>query len=121
MIELLAAFLMLVGSVFVLISAIGVARMPDLFMRLQATTKASTLGAGGILLSCLVHFGETDVGMTAVLVIFFLFSTAPISAHALSRAAYAAGYPLWEGTTVDDLEGFAGQARARLEAMAPDE
>jgi multicomponent Na+:H+ antiporter subunit G len=86
--------------------------MPDLFMRMQAATKAATLGASCMLLAVAVHFGELGVFTRAMLVIAFVFATAPIAAHMIARAAYSVGTPLWEGTVADEL---------RAERHKPDE
>jgi multicomponent Na+:H+ antiporter subunit G len=103
--ELLAAALMLLGAFFVLVSALGAVRMPDLFMRMHAATKAGTLGAGLVLASAFIVFGTTAVATKALLVFLFLLLTAPVAAHVLGRAAYYDGVPLWDRTEVDALKG----------------
>jgi multicomponent Na+:H+ antiporter subunit G len=110
MAEFLAAFLILVGGAFMLLAGIGVLRMPDLFTRMQAATKGATLGAGCLLLAVAVHFRNPDVGARAILVIAFIFLTAPVAAHLIARAAYAVGVPLWDRTLLDQLRE-ARQAR----------
>jgi multicomponent Na+:H+ antiporter subunit G len=95
--------LMLIGSALMLIAAIGVVRMPDLFTRMQATTKAATLGAGLVMLGTAVHFATFSVTTRAVAAIAFVLLTAPIAAHLLGRAAYFLGVPLWEGSVRDEL------------------
>jgi multicomponent Na+:H+ antiporter subunit G len=77
--------------------------MPDFFSRMQAAAKAATLGASCILLGLAVHFGELEVTSRALLVICFLFLTAPVAAHRLARAAYFTGVALWRGTARDEL------------------
>lgn len=99
----LAAGLVLVGGAFMLLAGVGIVRLPDLFTRMQAATKGATLGAGCLLLAVAVHFRSTDVAARAVLVILFVFLTAPVAAHLIARAAYAVGVPLWKGTVVDEL------------------
>ena len=103
--EVFAVVLMFAGAVFLLLAAVGVLRLPDLFMRIQASAKASTLGAGCVFLGLAVHFGEISVTSRALLTIVFLFLTAPIAAHMIGRAAYIVGVPLWSGTIRDDLRG----------------
>ncbi len=95
--------LVLVGAGLMLIAAIGVVRMPDLFTRMQATTKAATLGAGLVILGTAVHFATFSVTTRAVAAIAFVLLTAPIAAHLLGRAAYFLGVPLWEGSVRDEL------------------
>jgi multicomponent Na+:H+ antiporter subunit G len=101
--DLLTAGLVLVGGAFVLLAGVGVVRLPDLFTRMQAATKGATLGAGCLLLAVAAHFRTTDVAARAVLVVLFVFLTAPVAAHLIARAAYAVGVPLWEGTLRDEL------------------
>src|SRR5437868_8338106 len=100
--EQLSAVLLVVGAFFMLLAGLGVLRLPDLFMRLQASTKASTLGVGCMLLAAAVHFQDLAVTTRAVLIVAFFFLTAPIGAHLIARAAYAMGAPLWEGTIIDE-------------------
>lgn len=86
--EMITAILLLLGSGFVLIGAIGLTRLPDIFTRLHAPTKATTLGIGCILLSSIIYFSSTQgLSLQEVLVTLFLFLTAPVSAQLLSRAA----------------------------------
>jgi multicomponent Na+:H+ antiporter subunit G len=105
MTELIAAVLMVIGSSFMLLGAVGVARMPDLFTRMQSTTKAATLGIGCMFAGAAVHFGTLGVAVRALAVITFVFLTQPIAAHMISRAAYFIGVQLWEGTRRDELRG----------------
>jgi multicomponent Na+:H+ antiporter subunit G len=103
--EVVSAALMILGSGFVLIAAIGIVRLPDLYIRMHAATKAGTLGAGLILLSVAVHFGELGIVTRALATIAFLLITAPVAAHVIGRAAYLFGVELWEGSVVDELRG----------------
>ena len=101
--EFLASALLLIGGVFMLLAGIGIMRMPDLFMRMQAATKAASLGVGCMLLAVALHFGELAVTTRCLLVTAFVFLTAPVAAHVIARAAYSVGVPLWSGTIVDEL------------------
>lgn len=112
--EALSAALMLIGAAFGLLAGAGVVRMPDLFMRMQAATKASTLGIGCIVLAVAVHFGELGVATRAVATVIFVFLTAPVAAHMIARASYFVGVPLWEGTIIDELRGHYDQRTHRL-------
>lgn len=87
-IEWLAAALVLVGAAFLLVGAIGLARLPDFFMRLHAPTKASTLGVGGVLLaSMVVAASQGRAGFAELLITLFVFVTAPVSANLMAQAA----------------------------------
>ena len=77
--EIVVALLIVAGAALVLISAIGLVRLPDYFSRLHAPTKTSTLGVGGLLLASALYFGS----LHEWLVLAFLFLTAPISAQLL--------------------------------------
>ena len=77
--EIVVALLIVAGAALVLISAIGLVRLPDYFSRLHAPTKTSTLGVGGLLLASALYFGS----LHELLVLAFLFLTAPISAQLL--------------------------------------
>ena len=101
----MAGSLLLLGAFFVLVSAIGILRFPDLYMRMHGATKAGTLGAGLILLGASVLFGTLSVTVKAMAVFVFLLLTAPVAAHVLGRAAHHANVPKWERTGIDELEG----------------
>jgi multicomponent Na+:H+ antiporter subunit G len=108
-----ASALIVAGAFFVLVAAIGVVRLPDLFMRMHAATKAGALGTGLLLLSVAFIHGEWHVTLRVIAAITFLFLTAPVAAHAIGRAAYLAGeVQLWEGTFVDELREVVDRARA---------
>jgi multicomponent K+:H+ antiporter subunit G len=89
MLDLLLAILILTGALFTLVGSLGLARLPDFYTRLHAPTKATTLGVGSLLIASAVYFSSRGEGVSLheVLVTLFLFITAPVSAHLLSRAA----------------------------------
>lgn len=85
MLDLLVSLLLLVGSLFILVGAVGLVRLPDFFMRLHGPTKATTLGVGGMLLAALVHHIGRDFSLRELLITLFLFMTAPVSAFLLGQ------------------------------------
>jgi len=87
--EYIISALLLLGSAFTLIGAIGLARLPDFFTRLHGPTKATTLGVGAIMLSSVIYFSATGegVGTSEILITLFLVITAPVSANILAKAA----------------------------------
>lgn len=93
------------GSGFVLLAAIGVVRMPDLYMRMSTVTKAGTMGVGLLLLAVVLQVPGLTIVIKGVAVLLFGFLTSPVTAHMVSRAAYFQGVELWEGTLVDELRG----------------
>jgi len=90
-VELLISVLLLAGAACTLLAAVGIVRMPDLFTRLQASSKAATLGAILTLSAVAIHYGGGPVGIKAVVVILFLALTTPVGAHCIARAAYTDG------------------------------
>jgi multicomponent Na+:H+ antiporter subunit G len=92
----------IVGSTFALVAAVGVLRMPDVFTRMQASTKASTLGLGCLAVGAALHLGDPASAIRLLSIGAFLLLTTPVSAHVIARAAYRAGVPLWGGTVLDE-------------------
>lgn len=104
MLDIITAILLILGAVFVLIAGLGVLRMPDIFLRLSATSKAGTLGVGLMLAATVLYF-DAGIAARALATIVFLLLTTPVAAHRIGRAAYLTGAPLWEGTVQDELRG----------------
>jgi multicomponent Na+:H+ antiporter subunit G len=104
--EILTAFLLVAGAAFVFLASFGVVRMPDLFMRMQATSKASTLGVLLLALAAAVHFGDAYTAVRAAAIVVFYYLTNPVAAHVIARAAYFVdGGRVWRGTVIDELRG----------------
>jgi len=110
--ELLAAALMLAGVASAFLAALGVLRMPDVFTRLSATSKASTLVKMCIFLALALAFDDLGVATRALAAVAFVFLTAPLAAHAIGRAAFALGVPLFPGTKVNEMPGPGKGAQA---------
>ena len=89
--ELLAAALVVVGSFFLLVGTVGLLRLPDVYNRMHATSKATTLGAASMFLAGYVRFGPDNMGLPSLVGIVFLFLTAPTGAHMISRSAHKMG------------------------------
>lgn len=102
MTDIVTAVLWVAGSAFSLLAAVGVVRMPDVFTRMQASTKASTLGLGCLLLGAGLQLGDFPSFIRVVSIGAFIFLTTPVSAHVIARAAYLADVPLWIGTALDE-------------------
>lgn len=96
---------MVIGTFFMVVGAFGVVRMPDLYMRMSASAKSSTLGVMFMLLAAAIYFAD-DLGVAAraLAVIAFVFLTAPVAAHMIGRAGYLSGAQLWEKSVVNDLD-----------------
>lgn len=105
MAESISHVLLLLGAIFMLLASIGLVRMPDVLMRLHSSTKSATLGVGLIMLGVALVFNDFAIAVRAFAIVIFLFSTAPVAAHMIGRAAYLSGVPLWEGTLSDEMRG----------------
>lgn len=101
-----AMALLLVGAFFLTVGTVGLLRLPDVYNRMHATTKATTLGASSVFLAGFVVFGPGGAGLTSLVGIVFLFLTAPTGAHLISRAAHRMGVPLHgeDATWPDEVE-----------------
>ena len=112
MIDFATAVLWIVGSAFAFLAALGVVRMPDVFTRMQASTKASTLGLGCLLLGAALQLDDLASIIRVVSIGAFILLTTPVSAHVIARASYRADVPLWEGTVLDERRDANGESPA---------
>ena len=96
MIIFISSTLLLLGSSFALIAAIGVLRMPDIFCRMHAATKAGAFGVSLILLALCVALPTVRVCIQSILIIGFFYLTAPVAAHMISRVGIMLKLPLWK-------------------------
>jgi multicomponent K+:H+ antiporter subunit G len=89
LLDIVLSAVILIGGFFTLLGSIGLARLPDVFSRMHGPVKATTLGVGSIVIASLLHFQADEPGFGAreLAITLFLFITAPVSAHLLSKAA----------------------------------
>lgn len=91
-----------VGLFFSLSGALGILRMPDVYTRIQCSSKNVTMGALPLLLAVVVEKGLVSTYASRALVVAILVLVVnPVAAHALARAAYGIGVPMWPGSVVD--------------------
>lgn len=96
--------LAVVGLAFSLTGAVGIVRMPDVYGRIQCSTVMITMGALPALVALVVGEGPiTNYGGRALLVAVLLLVIGPVASHALSRAAYKTGVPMWPGAVTDQV------------------
>jgi len=100
---IIAAALLIIGTLFCLVAAVGMIRLPDTLIRMHAATKAGTLGAGFILVAEAVAAGDLGTTLKVIAVIVFLLLTAPVGAHLIGRAAYHRSIRLYDKTWIDEL------------------
>lgn len=103
--DLLVGILATFGSIFVLLAAVGLIRMPDTYLRISVTTKAATLGIGLLLMAASIHFNNLSTTARVLAIILFIILTAPVGAHLIGRASYFIGVKLWDKSVMDDLAG----------------
>lgn len=103
MLDVLTSICFVIGAFSVFLGALSLIRMPDIYIRLSSATKAVSFGLAFCLMGMALHFGRVYVTIGAIATMVFVFLTAPIAAHMISRAAYQTGVPLWRKTTVDEL------------------
>ncbi|WP_226669479.1 monovalent cation/H(+) antiporter subunit G [Metabacillus litoralis] len=104
--KFIVGYLILQGALLSLVAAIGVVRLPDVYTRNHAASKSATLGVISILLGLFIYYLVVDheANSRVLLGIVFVFLTAPVAGHLISRAAYNIGVPLWKGSVQDDLK-----------------
>ena len=102
LLELLATAFLLVGLAFFLVGAIGIVRLPDVFMRLHAASKCSTLGLLGMLVAACLALGTDEVAAKAIAVIVFTAVATPIGSHLLAKAALETRQAQWDRTLGDE-------------------
>lgn len=87
--EIVISFFLITAASFALIGSLGLARLPDFFMRTHAPTKGSTLGVGGVLIASMIYFTALHgrLSITELMITVFVFISAPISAHLMGRTA----------------------------------
>ena len=117
MTDIIATLAVVLGTVLGVLSAVGILRMPDVYIRLQVASKASSLGIALLMLGVAAHFDALSVTIRALLVVVFLFLTAPVAAHVIGRAAYLTGVPLAAATRPDELAGAYDPETGRLRGM----
>ncbi len=103
--EYIVLFFLLAGCLAILIASIGLLKMPDLYLRMSASTIAGTFGVASMLIAVAVHFASLGITLHIIGVIIFLILTVPIGANMLGRTAHIIGTKKWEKTVCDDMRG----------------
>jgi len=100
---LITAILLLVGSAFTLVASIGLLRLPDLYTRMHAASKAGTMGSCLMLIALAIHSSDIGTMSRALAGVVFILLTAPVSSHLLAKAAYTVGYRLHASSVRDEM------------------
>jgi multicomponent Na+:H+ antiporter subunit G len=104
--DVVVMLLLMTGSLFGLLSAVGVVRMPDVFTRMHAMAKSTPFGLGALLLAAAIVWEDIFVASKCLAALALLFATLPVAAQIIGRAAVHAGVELSERTVLNDLEGW---------------
>lgn len=99
--ETIGYIFIIAGVVFDFFGCLGLVRLPDVYNRLQASTKCVTIGTCGIMFGVFLIHGWSSQGIKALFIILFLILTAPTAAHALARGAHKFGVRLWDKSVCD--------------------
>lgn len=103
----LSAALLVAGGAFCLVAGVGILRLPDIYMRMHAATKAGTLGLGLICGAVMIEAQSWQNVLEALFVFLFMIATAPVGAHLIGRAAYRTRIPMAPSTRSDpDCDAF---------------
>jgi multicomponent Na+:H+ antiporter subunit G len=106
--DLLIVGLVLTGSFFLGVGTLGLLRFPNVYNRMHATSKPTTLGTAAMFFAGFVQFGPGGAGLTSLVGILFLFLTVPTGSHMISRAAQKTGVPFLGSVTWPTKEEESG-------------
>lgn len=108
--------LILTGSFFVGIAAIGLLRLPDLYTRMHAAAKAGAFGGSLILIATALLFGSSIIAFKVLLIILFFYASTPVAGHMIGRAGYLTGIRQWSQAKIDELKGKYHSESGRLDS-----
>ena len=109
MTDIIGYILITVGILFNIFGCIGLVRFPDVYNRLQASTKCVNLGTILLLVGVALLSGLGAASSKAIICAVFILITSPTAAHAIAKGAYASGVKLWENSVVDKYSEKAGK------------
>jgi multicomponent Na+:H+ antiporter subunit G len=102
--DLIAALLIIAGSFFMLVAALGVVRLPDVFMRMHAITKASSLALLLISAGLAVAVPGLRILVGSLTLMVFIFLTTPVASHMIAKAAALLREPMAQGSKINEYE-----------------
>lgn len=100
---LVVGAMLVAGGVFTFLAALGIVRLPDVYTRMHAASKAGTVGSGLMLFAAGIHAEDLAILTRALAGFVFFVLTAPVAAHLVAKAAHGAGYRLTRLTVIDDM------------------
>ncbi|MBK6264967.1 monovalent cation/H(+) antiporter subunit G [Marivirga sp. S37H4] len=110
-VEILILIFVFLGVFLIFVATLGLFRLPDLYTRMSAVTKAVSFKVGLIMLSTAIYFNTLPVVLKSIIIVFLLLLTTPVSSHLLAREAYMKKMPLWKNTIVDEFKKYLEKKR----------
>lgn len=104
--EIISSVFIWIGVIFMVVSAVGIIRLPDFYIRMSAITKAATLGIGFIVTGIGIYFDDLLIVTKVVAIIFFMILSSPVAAHVISRAASRHHIPFWKRTRYNEFKAY---------------
>ena len=103
---MISEIFLFIGAIFYLLGSLGIVRFPDLYTRLQASTKTIIIGVFGIIIAAIIKEGFSPISAKSLLIGLFLLFTAPTASHAMARAGYYSGVRMTELSIRDDYSSW---------------
>lgn len=103
MLDIVSGILLVAGALLAVIASAGLQRFDDVFARMHAATKPATLGLALVVVGAALAIPDPRSDVKLLLVLLLQFTTAPVGAHLVGRAAYRAGIPMGDYARVDEL------------------
>jgi multicomponent Na+:H+ antiporter subunit G len=114
-IEIICSILVLTGAFFMLVSSIGIIRLPDFYIRNSASTKAVILGLTLILIGVGIFYNKILIFLEVIAILFFISLIMPLAAHIIARAACKTNVPFWKKTILREYKGYLNQDMEKKE------
>lgn len=115
-IEIIVSIIIVCASIFMVLASIGLLTFPDVPTRMHATTKSGVLASCLVMVAVGLFFWQAEITARVIAIIAFLLITTPVAAHAIGRAAYFSGVPLWPGTKKDELKEYYDPNKTPIES-----
>jgi multicomponent Na+:H+ antiporter subunit G len=120
-VEILSSFFIIAGVIFIVISSVGLLRLPDFYIRISVVTKAITLGISLILIGIGIFFNDLVMVTKVMVIICFMMITAPVSAHIIARAAVRNKVPFWGKTLLKEFQPYLEKEQAEAKEQKDEE
>jgi multicomponent Na+:H+ antiporter subunit G len=112
--NLIVTVFVLAGAFFSLLAAIGIVRFPDVYTRMHAATKAPAFGILLFLIATAFFFADLYTTTISLMIVIFIFLTAPVATHIISRVAHLLNTEIWSKTSIDELANDSGISKKKL-------